>query len=332
MTKSTKSITFTIIFEASALNRDEKLGGNIPSIKKLTRFGKDSFSYISKVAIRHYLYSTLNRNNDSDWRPASCSKVKGGVIQFDLTKENILNNAEIDSFGYMYTESSPTITRKGVIGITKAISLETWEGDMQFNANHDLVKRANSTPDPVNKEEHVSYYKVSFTIDCEKLGIDEWVLDSRPEYKEKEGIFNFSKSSEEKDITYQIENVGSIEIKKMESKYKVIFKLSEKKKKERIYQIVSAIKNGLIYHVSGENWGIVPKFIISAGLNLPIPIFNSFVNLQEIDSEIFENDYILKSDSKKLVYIQNIDNTVKNIDSSNLYTKWEEYLTDLGLK
>jgi CRISPR-associated protein Cst2 len=55
-----KNITLTIIFEGSALNRDEKIGGNILSIKKLQIGGK-TISFIGKTAIRHYLFSTLHK-------------------------------------------------------------------------------------------------------------------------------------------------------------------------------------------------------------------------------------------------------------------------------
>jgi len=53
-----KYLTITIIFDGSALNRDDKIGGNILSIKKLNVNGEVR-SFISKPAIRHYLFQTL---------------------------------------------------------------------------------------------------------------------------------------------------------------------------------------------------------------------------------------------------------------------------------
>jgi CRISPR-associated protein Cst2 len=179
-----KNITITIIFEGSALNRDEKLAGNILSIKKLRR--KDgTYSFISKTAIRHYLFSTLVRNEWKGKEAAVCLSGSGDkkVVQFDITKDDILTSPELDAFGYMYTIGGEmAITRKSPIGITKAISLEPYEGDMAFYCNHDLVERAinqgeDAKPNPFSKEEHVSFYKVSFTIDVERLGKDEWIVE-----------------------------------------------------------------------------------------------------------------------------------------------------------
>ena len=60
MNNQLKHITITIIYEASALNRDEKIGGNILSIKKLKK-GNRTVSFIGKPAIRHYLFQTLKK-------------------------------------------------------------------------------------------------------------------------------------------------------------------------------------------------------------------------------------------------------------------------------
>ncbi len=461
-----KAITFTTIFEASALNRDEKLGGNIPSIKKLTRFGNKTFSYLSRVAMRHYLFETLSKTYKDDWTPAVCFESGTGnnkVVQFDLRSQNILTHAELDAFGYMFTiGGQSSITRKAAVGITKAVALETWEGDMQFNANHDLASRCGANPNPVNKEEQGAFFKVSFTIDIDKLGYNEWwikdhnyddtakkltlflsekgtdivlkdvnkeqkgspykigdheividgllcavskelmeekeeksknqekyisfknnFLEKREKGDEKEEqagknekrkgkaktfkIYDGEYAVEDEENFYQftvgryfynskslvlthtieadetVQNkkydvkdnnykLGEIEIKDDGGKKKAIFILDNVEKKKRICQILEVIKNGLIYHTSGENYGIVPLFIIAAGLKIPIPLFNSFVELGSFESSILDNGYILNDSNKKLVYVYNPKNLGGNIDTTNLYTEWNEFLKQLGVK
>ena len=352
-----KAITVNIFFEASALNRDEKLGGNIPSIKKLTRFGNRTFGYISRVAMRHYLFETLSKSpfTKDGWMPATCIESGAGdnkVVQFDLRSQNILTHAELDAFGYMFTiGGQSSITRKAAVGITKAVALETWEGDMQFNANHDLAQRCRSNPNPVNKEEQKSFFKVSFTIDIDKLGYDEWWIEGDDyDGATKKLTLNLSKEvrqslddveekdgAEEKDRKVYIKKrenntVGEIIIETKDSKKKVIFRLDDKKKKERLCQILEVLKNGLIYHASGENYGIVPQFIIAAGLKLPIPLFNSFVEIGSFEDSILDNAYILCKDGRRLVYVYNPKNLVGQIKISELYTDWNEFLKKLGVK
>ncbi|MDL1970234.1 MAG: type I-B CRISPR-associated protein Cas7/Cst2/DevR [Candidatus Desulfofervidaceae bacterium] len=334
---SLKSITATVIFEASALNRDEKIGGNIPSIKKLTRKGNQAYSFISRVAIRHYLFTTLNKLYPQDWQPAPVS-VGQDVVQFDITKANILTHAELDAFGYMFTiGGQSSITRKAPVGITKAVSLEPWEGDMQFNANHDLFDRLDfksktkkKGPDLVNKEEHLSLYKVSFTIDMDKLGKDEWRIE-KAEFLD--GVLKLTLSTnniaeipaqQDKDSAnvYILSN-GTIKIQ--ESGEKAVFELNPKSKQQRLKQILDAIQNGLIYHASGENYGIVPVFMICAGLKLPVPLFHPFVEIkQPLSREIFKNCYLLERDGKKLVYVFNPKKLV-DIDTSGLLCDWNEF-------
>lgn len=439
-----KGLTFTIIFEGSALNRDEKLGGNIPSIKKLTRNANGqrskTFSFISRESIRHHLFVTLNRNYPDQWLQAPTTAMND-VVQFDLTKANILTHAELDAFGYMFTQSkSAAITRKGAVGIQKAVSLESWEGDMQFNANHDVASRCGAYPDPVNKEEHLSYYKATFTIDIDKLGCDEWkIVNYEPssnklnlymtekgqevpianveikennegieeylvgkekitvngnslsiskklmkidakkkqlsfnskilkkentqsktkkssfnipeaDYTEEEDTYTFSVAKcpeyDEKEKTMKISRVMSFTIENIqecEGKYKLMsgknsfieitdndksvkFILDIEDKKERIKNIINTIKNGMYFHTSGENTGIVPKFIVAAPLTLPIPLFHSYVDLSGFNNDILTNDYILKGK----VFCQNHMKT-DTFDVQGAETDWTEFLTNIGL-
>lgn len=339
-----KGITVTMLFEASALNRDEKAGGNVLTIKKLTRLGNQTFSYISRPAIRHYLFSTLSCTYPDDWKPAPV-KSSEDVIQFDITSSNILDSAELDTFGYMYTiGEQASITRKGVVGITKAVSLEPWEGDMQFNANHDLVRRCDGKPSPVNREEHMSLYKVSFTLDVKKLGYDEWWINDysydKRELKlelgenDKSVISNVDKINE---YTYEVCGRGEIRVfnptPSDRARKKAIFILDEDIKKRRICQILNVLKNGLKYHASGESYGIIPKFLVVAGLSLPIPLFHTYIDLKSFKlSQVFYNSYILSGNSKKKVFISNHLDICVDIESDKYYTNWREFLCALGLR
>ncbi len=470
--KDLKGITFTMIFEASALNRDEKIGGNIPSIKKLTRYGTVTVSYLSREAMRHYLFHTLNKRYPHDWEPAPTFESGAGnnkVVQFDLRRANIITHAELDAFGYMFTIGGQTsITRKAPVGITKAVALEPWEGDMQFNANHDIASRCRANPNPVNKEEQESYFKVTFTIDVDKLGQDEWWIkdynydnttktlslflsekgsdiilkdvekaedepvykigeheikieglscivsmdlmeekseksknreekryitfkkkyivkkekkeeeektgkkekSSKPSFKiyeeefeldEEENIYRFtigkySYDSDKKHLTLSLVLTHSIKADKVneeEEKYKVkctnigeceitiktedsgkktIFRVNDKIKVKRLQQIFEILKNGIIYHSSGENYGIIPEFIIAAGLEIPVPVFHPFVELGRIYPEALNNCYILgDGNDKKLIYIQDIKNKFEGKPPKDkYYTDWKEFLEALG--
>jgi len=305
-----KNITLTIIFEGSALNRDEKIGGNILSIKKLQIEGK-TVSFIGKTAIRHYLFSTLHKAYN--WNPAKVL-VSGErdkkVVQFDITQDDILTSPELDAFGYMYTiREGMSITRKAPVGITKAISLTEWNGDMAFYCNHDLVNRAikqgeDASPNPFNKEEHLSLYKLSFTIDVERLGRDEWVFSKKVEknrrvyirelveYDNKIEIKERSSEGREEKIIFEhtfsknisdLKSEGKLVIIDDEKKIKFEFILPPEEKKKRIEELLTAIKDGLYAQSSGEANTIVPLFMIAAPVKVPCPIFHPYINLEEIE-------------------------------------------------
>jgi len=368
-----KNITITIIFEGSALNRDENLAGNILSIKKLRR--KDgTYSFISKTAIRHYLFSTLVRNG---WKEADvCLSGSGDkkVVQFDIAKDDILTSPELDAFGYMYTIGGEmAITRKSPIGITKAISLEPYEGDMAFYCNHDLVQRAinkgeDAKPNPFSKEEHVSFYKVSFTIDVERLGKDEWVFPKKVERNNKvytrklvednnkiqiiespsqESLRGRSDEGERtifehtfKENISDLKRKGELGIVDDDRKIKIDFILSPNEKKERIKQILEAIRNGLHAQSSGEANSIIPLFMIAGAVKIPSPISHPYIYLAREDGsyivcgiqDCLNNEWIEKDNEEKIIYICSSEKLKYQKVQEKVIQDWNDFLEKLGIK
>jgi CRISPR-associated protein Cst2 len=347
-----KSITLTIIFEGSALNRDEKIGGNILSIKKLEVDGK-TFSFLGKTAIRYYLFTTLYQV--FCWKPAEILVSGQGdkkVVQFDLTKDDILTSEELDAFGYMYTiKEGRSIARKAPVGITKAVSLTEWNGDMAFYCNHDLVSRAvrqgeNVFSNPFSKEEHLSFYKVSFTIDAERLGRDEWIVEDELEYeagKLEMKIGDRVKRIENVEIgenEFKVGEKGVIRIERIGSRYRVIFEVFEVERKRRIRELLTAIKNGLYAQSSGEANTIVPLFMIAAPVKVPSPIFHPFIQLERMEkgkilkvlgiSDCFKNSWL---DGKLFIMeSERIRCEIKEEDREKVIDDWEEFLRECGIE
>lgn len=290
-----KHVTITMIFEGSALNRDEKIAGNVLSIKKLQR-GNRTVSFIGKPAIRHYLFTTLQKAYD--WKPAKVT-CQGEVVQFDITQDDIISSPELDAFGYMYTiGGQASITRKAPVGITKAIGLDPYNGDMAFYANHDLVNRGlkhglDVKPNVYNKEEHVSFYKVSFTIDTDILGRDEWIVRELPSFQNGELLIKLQENIEKKFTNLEringniyrdtreneilIENLNNIY-------YKVIFKISNQEKQKRICNILNVIKNGLKAQSSNEENTIIPLFLVAAYVKVPVPVFHPYIDIRQCEN------------------------------------------------
>lgn len=168
-----KGLTFTYIFEANSANYGEGLG-NVTSLKKFTRGDNQMYTYISRQAIRYNLINQLGFDTTN-------LNAEGSVIQFhpDATIEE---NPEIDFFGYMKTgkgNKSKTKTRPAAVRLSHAISMEPFHSDLEFLTNKGLFDRYEKQGGDLNggnisqSELHKSYYAVTFTIDLDKIGIDE---------------------------------------------------------------------------------------------------------------------------------------------------------------
>ena len=167
--KNKKGISITMIFKASSMNYGESIG-NISELKKLTRGDGSIYTFASRQAIR---YDIARMGKETfHWRYDDVVDAKEGTVQFKkgLT---IKDSEEMDLFGYFRTtKEKNSDTRSAAVRLSNAISLEEYKGDMEFLTNKGLADRISRHADPVNIEQHLSYYTYTITIDLEKIGKD----------------------------------------------------------------------------------------------------------------------------------------------------------------
>ncbi|KGN00531.1 CRISPR-associated protein [Clostridium novyi A str. 4570] len=167
-----KGLTASFIFEAESGNYGEGIG-NVTALKKVSRGSGESYSYISRQALRYNIIEQLGENNT----PLDIHKK---VIQF-APEATIKDYLEIDLFGYMKTKKD-TKTRPAVVRLSNAISLESFNADLDFLTNKGLLDRyiekngekgidikGNNI---AQSEIHKSYYAYTIAIDLDKIGID----------------------------------------------------------------------------------------------------------------------------------------------------------------
>ena len=176
-----KGLTITTVFEAESANYGEGYN-NITTLKKLTRGNGNTYSYISRQALRYNIVEQMKCDNT----PVEANgKGDKKVIQFS-PDANIDEYPEIDLFGYMKTkEGEGAATRNAVVRLSNAISLEEFEDDTDFLTNAGLAKRKNENNSIAQSEIHKSYYSYTVTIDLDKVGIDGEIEISEEEKKKR---------------------------------------------------------------------------------------------------------------------------------------------------
>ena len=235
-----KGLTLSIIFEAESANYGEGFG-NISSLKKMSRGDGYSYSYISRQALRYNIIEQLRWNNT----PVSDADK---VVQFEKDKD-IDKYPEIDLFGYMKTgKNSPngsSNTRAATVRLSNAIALENYNSDLDFLTNMALAKRGNFDNAIAQSEIHKSYYAYTITIDLDRVGIDEVVLD-------KQG----------KDAKKKL-----IEIEKSE-------------RAKRINDLLKILKS-LYRDIRGRRENLSPIFIIGGVYNIKNPFFENRLKVEK---------------------------------------------------
>ena len=235
-----KGLTLSIIFEAESANYGEGFG-NISSLKKVSRGDGYSYSYISRQALRYNIIEQLKWNNT----PVSDADK---VVQFEK-EASIKDYPEIDFFGYMKTgKNSPngsSNTRVATVRLSNAIALENYNSDLDFLTNMALARRDNLDNAIAQSEIHKSYYAYTITIDLDRVGIDNIILDKKGKDAEKKPI----------------------EIEKSE-------------RAKRVKDLLKILKT-LYRDIRGRRENLSPIFIIGGVYNIKNPFFENRLKIDK---------------------------------------------------
>lgn len=165
-----KGLTMSLIIECGSANYGEGFG-NITPLKKLTRGSGESYSYISRQALRYNIVQQMGCDNTPVEAMGSGAKK---VLQFH-SDADIITYPEIDLFGYMKTDSGKKAkTRSAVVRLSNAIALEPYTGDTDYLTNMGLAARKKGTDNSIAQSEiHQSFYAYTIAIDLDRIGVDE---------------------------------------------------------------------------------------------------------------------------------------------------------------
>ncbi|MEM1700662.1 MAG: hypothetical protein QW785_01200 [Candidatus Anstonellales archaeon] len=268
-----QALGVTVLYpEVPALNRSENQG----NILVLKRIG--DFVYISRQAMRYYLWNTLKTS--FGWKETKVNS-ESGVVQFSI--EEITE--ELLSFGFMVAKKDSKrkkdqaesdkgssqkgiqITRKAAVSMTDGEFLNRYLGEISFNANHDLVRRAgDADPAPYQKEEHRGILRWSVVIDVDRL-------------------FNIEDKWRDVLKQEQIAQINDTFVNKI------------------VNDILTAIQEGIIYHVGGKNEPLTPIATFVYKVSIPSPLLHNVayakleagdkytVNLDEVEEFASKNIY-----------------------------------------
>lgn len=162
-------LTLTMIFAAESANFGEGIG-NLTVLKKYSRGDNNQYTYISRQALRYNIIQQLGWDNT----PVSN---ESGVVQF-AADASIDKYPEVDLFGYMKTVSKKdnnaggSSSRCAVVRLSNAVSLETFNSDLDFLTNMGLAKRIGVNNAIAQSEIHKSFYTYTITVDLDRVGED----------------------------------------------------------------------------------------------------------------------------------------------------------------
>ncbi|WP_028330153.1 type I-B CRISPR-associated protein Cas7/Cst2/DevR [Brachyspira alvinipulli] len=255
-----KGLTLSIIFDAQSANYGEG-ANNFSALKRLSRGDGNSYSYISRQALRYNIIEQLKWDNT---KVSNADK----VVQFEMNT-SIKESPEIDLFGYMKTGKNSvngsSNTRNAVVRLSNAVALESYNSDLDFLNNMGIAKKRGADFDNalVQNEIHRSYYTYTVTIDLDKVGIDKVVK-------------KINKGKEP-----DIEEIA----------------IDNKEKAKRIKDLLNVLKF-LYRDIRGRRENLSPIFIIGGVYNIKNPFFENRLKVNKNNLEIKTIKDVLKLDEE----------------------------------
>jgi CRISPR-associated protein Cst2 len=162
-----KALTITYLSPVSfaSLNGSDKEADNISNIKKIQR-GNDEFPYVSSQAVRRALRDQLAVLGH-ELSEGVASTIAKGAATTQQAPDKFIDD---DLFGYMGTEKGkPSITRTSPVRVSPMISLDKYQGDLDFGTNF-MSKDSGGNPNIFETEIHSGLYRGTILIELDRVG------------------------------------------------------------------------------------------------------------------------------------------------------------------
>ena len=173
--KKGKAITITYLAKTTlaSLNGSDKEADNISSIKKISK-GVDQYPYGSSQWSRRALRDQLEVLG-WDLSEGVAAKISKGASTTEQKPDKYIDD---DLFGFMGTEKGSdgekgsSIKRTSPVRVTPLVSLNKYEGDLDFGTNYMGVE-AGGDPNIFETEIHGGIYRGTILIELDRVGCGE---------------------------------------------------------------------------------------------------------------------------------------------------------------
>lgn len=198
--KNAKALTITYLTPVSfaSLNGSDKEAENISSIKKLSR-GTEQFPYGSSQWVRRALRDQL-ANLGWALSEGEAAKIAKGAA---TTKQKPDKYIDDDLFGFMGTvKGEAATTRTSPVRVSPLVSLNKYEGDLDFGTNYMGVK-AGGDPNIFETEIHSGIYRGTVLIELDRVGCGDGFKN------EEEGLNSEERSNRVNSLLDAMKNLWS---------------------------------------------------------------------------------------------------------------------------